>query len=394
MAQFSPQRLLQVLSPATTRRLFHKSEPSFAVYWKDDDQVFGPGQASDAYLKLSKAGQRNLCLALREIRIVASSPHGLETLRELLEVRGRSLPMVPTGFNDDEIIAHVFLDHPDVWDEAMFFVRVENVPERNWHEYALAPDCPTINAKPVKEQIRKLEKAIAATWSRSYCGLGRHIEIDHRIRGGSVEYYLGEVSAYPRSLRECEGDEFVTRVSEEVRNIAVIFDRRSMMVRVGTSVPYVRVPAIADNWGRCIKGVKVVPARGENARTILARLADPTLVFTPNHESGILGARRRLIWVELFGEPGDAYAAKSGDRDALEKLVAFAKERNLRPDGYRILSAELLVEYRTPDGRRDVVAVSIAENKWRLMGRRLPSWLHDAVRERLVEWGLVHAVAA
>ena len=394
MPAFSPQRTLKVLSPATNRRIFKKYDPAFDADWKDSHGIFAATQASDAYLRLPKDAQQALCLALRDIDAVSSSPHGIETMRELLRIRGRVLPAPPPDFADEETTALVFLDHPDVWDETIFFVRAESVPERTWHEYGLDSGCTSANESPTREQIRRLEAAIRDTWTRSHCGLGRHIEFDYRVRSGSVEYLLGRVTTFPRPTEEYEGDEFVTRVSDEVKHIAIIFDRRTMIVRVGTSVPYVRVPAIADNWGRCVKGVKVVPSPGEDAETILERLRDESLEFTPDAAGRILNARRRLIWIELLGDPDDSYAAKSKRVDALDKLRAFAKRENLQPDGFRVVSAELEVAYLTLDGRRDVVAVSITDGKWRLLGRKQPSWLHDLIRERLVEWGVIHAVAA
>lgn len=395
MASFSPQRVLVSLSPATSRRLFQKFDPSFVADWKDDDPVFAPDLASSAYLKLTSSRQDALCLALRDIVAVADSSHGLGTLRESLLRKHAALPAAVSGDNRDrEVAALVFLGHPDVWKEASFFVKTENVPERDWYDFVVeAPDADVIS-DPTKERIEQLADAISQTWSRSFCGLGRHIEFKYRIRSGSVEYYLAEVTTFARDMREFLNGKFVSRVSTEVRHIAFIFDRKTKTLRVGTSVPFVQVPSLAQHWGRCIKGVRLVPAAGENMETVLEMLGEPKPAFTPDERGYIEKVRRTMLCVRLVGEDGDTYEANSLHGDAYEKLRAFAKEKNLREGGFSIDSAMLEITVAIPGGERRPVLVSIRKNRWTVLTRRIPSWIHGLIRERLVEWGLVRATAA
>ena len=393
MPAFSPQAALKNMAASTTRRFFRALDPSVPTDWKDDDDVFAPTLAADAYDRLDPERKERFFRELEVVAHLASSAENLRILREQLVAHGaRPAPLPDDRRGAYDFAVGALLDHAPAVADALFFIRCESLPEKEWHEFEVTPGGSVVDRDPPRATIGEFTAAVKNTWSRGSFDLGRTVEFDYRLRGGRTEYWFGEVSDWLHESRECEGGRFVSRMVSQAKGVAIIYDRESRILRAGTTVPRIKVPSVAENWARVVKGGTV---RGEDdldTRAVLRFLADPDAELYLDPEWGIESVRRSAVFAKPIGRPRRRLGCEDDQGDALAGFVEDVAKNRLAFGEYAVTKVKLEFVLVGPDGRRHDANASVDEKKW--SASRNPIWAKAAIHRCLKAWGLTDEVAA
>lgn len=390
MSSFSPQAAILNMSGRTARRFFRYLDPSIRTDWKDDS-ILAPAVASDCFDALDKERKDRFFRALGVVSRIASSEANLETLRDRLAAYG----VAPAPQPDDlskayDLTVDALIEHPDAWRETQYFVDADTLPERRWHVYEVVGGGP--DRDPDEEVLGRLAEAVRATWRQGSFGLGRTVKFTYALRNGRSEYYVAEVDDYPRDIRECVDARFVSRLFTPVCGIVLVFDREKRLLRVGTTVPLVKAPSIAENWARVVKGVSLRNVQRYDARPVLENLVDPDRELTLDPEGRVAGVRRTLVKATPFGKPARKTTTEDGEEDALDAFIEEHGREGFDLAGFEILQVKVRFELRTPAGGTKNVTVTVTQKGWSAGNQ--PTWVHAIVRERLRAWEVIGAAAA
>lgn len=218
------------------------------------------------------------------------------------------------------------------------------------------------------------------------------MKFTYALRNGRSEYYVAEVDDYPRDIRECVDARFVSRLFTPVCGIVLVFDREKRLLRVGTTVPLVKAPSIAENWARVVKGVSLRNVQRYDARPVLENLVDPDRELTLDPEGRVAGVRRTLVKATPFGKPARKTTTEDGEEDALDAFIEEHGREGFDLAGFEILQVKVRFELRTPAGGTKNVTVTVTQKGWSAGNQ--PTWVHAIVRERLRAWEVIGAAAA
>ena len=394
MTAFTPQAVINNMTGRTARRFFQFIDPSIVADW-DDDSVFAPMKASDCFDSLDKERQRRFFLSLHSVFRTAASEANLETLRERLIAHGIAIPPAPTEMSEAyALVVNALIDHPEVWIEAQYFIDADMLQERRWYLFDIVRPEGRTDRDPSPAALSALADAVRETWRRGSFGLGRTVKFTYVLRNGRYEYYVAEVDDYPRDSREYTGTHFVSRLITPVCGIVLIFDREKGTVRVGTTVPLVKVPSIASNWARVVKDATLRRVRPENTKPLLDNLADPDRPMTLDADGQVESVRRSYIGATRFGKKTREIGLKEheSDDDALDGFQEDIARAGLTLEDFEFLEIKLAFVLRAPDGKSRRVTATVKQNGWSL--GNAPGWAYPIVRERLRAWEVIDAVAA
>lgn len=393
MPAFSPQAALKNMAASTTRRFFRALDPSIPVDWKDDDEVFAPTLAADAYDRLDPERKESFFRELEVVAHLTSSTENLGILREQLVARGaRPAPLPDDRRGAYDFAVGALLDHAPAVADALFIIRCESLPEKEWHEFEVTPGGGVADRDPPRALIGEFASAVKSTWSRGSFDLGRTVEFDYRLRDGRTEYWFGEVSDWLHESRECEDGRFVSRMVSQAKGVAIIYDRESRILRAGTTVPRIKVPSVAENWARVVKGGTV---RGEDdldTRAVLRFLADPDSELYLDPAWGIESVRRSAVEGHPLGKPYCPIEIKPDRGDALDEFIVEVAKKRLAFGEYAVTKVKLEFVLVGPDGVRHDVSAVVREKDWK-PGKK-PSWAKSAIYRCLKAWGLTDEAAA